>query len=121
MEYSQVFDVKVGIARAHATRTEVTSLDQSAIWVKIINDRICILLLGGCEDYHLEVLICGFETLSCEWSDIDACQDGLGLFRELNWDHDVGVVCLDVIHAMDQRLIQIENDSFSLRGMIRLR
>ena len=105
VEYSQVFNVKVWIASANAARTEVTSLDQSTIWIKIINDRICVLLLGRREDYNLEVLVCSFEALSGEWSDVDASQNRLRLLGELNRDHDVGIVCLDVIHAVYQRLI----------------
>ena len=121
VEYTQVLYIKIGIARTDATRSEISSLNQWAIWVKIIYNRICIFLLRSRKDYDLKVLIGGFKTLTSERSDIDAGKYGFRLLRELNWDHDFRIICFYVIDTMDQGFIKVENDCFGLGWVVRFR
>ena len=121
VENAQIFNVKVGITRPNTARTEVPSLDQGAIGIKIINDRVCVLLFGGGEDYDLEVLVGGLEALAGEWPNVDAGEDGFGLLGELDGDDDFWIVRLHVVHAVNQGLVQVEDHRFGLRRVVRRR
>lgn len=72
MEDAHIFDVKVWIPGADTTRPVEARLDERAIRVKIVDDRIGILLLRSSEDNDLEVLVSSLETLPSEGSDVDA-------------------------------------------------
>ena len=121
VEDAHVLDVEVGIVRSDAAGAEVSGLDQGAVRVQVVDDRVRVLLLTGCEDDHLEVLVSRLEAVTGERADVDAGQDRLGLARELDRDGDVWVVGGDVVDAVDQRLVEVEYDRLRLRRMVRLR
>ena len=121
MENAHILDVEVWVACSDAGWSIETSLDQGAIWIEVVDDRISVLLLRGSEDDHLEMLVCGFKAFSCERSDVDASHYWLGLLTKLDWNEDVWIIRVDVVHAVDQRLIEIKDNCLSLAWMIRLR
>ena len=121
VEYAHIFDVEVWVACPDAARSEVSRLDQTAIRVQIVNDRICVLLFRGRENDDLEVLVGRLEALSSEWTYVDAGKNGFGLLAKLNWDNHVGVLRLYIINTVNQCLIKIEYDCLCLRWVIWLR
>ena len=121
VEYSHVFDVEVWVARPNAARSEVSRLDKRAIRVQIVNNRICVLLLRSCENDNLEVLVGCFETLSSERTNVDAGENGLRLLAKLDRNYNVWILCLDVVHAVNQGLIKVEHDRLCLGWVIRFR
>ena len=121
MENAHILDVEVWIACADAGWTVETSLDQGAIWIEVVDDRISVLLLRSSEDDHLEMLVCGFQAFSCERPDVDASHYWLGLLTELDWNEDVWIIRVNVVNAVDQRLIEIKHNCFCFARMIRLR
>ena len=58
--------------------------------------------------------ISSFQALSSKWSNVDASEDGFGLFGELDWNDYIWVVCINVIYTVDQCLIKIKYDCLSL-------
>ena len=76
---SHILYVEVRVARTDAAWPIIACLNELAFRIKIVNDRVCILLLRCREDHDLEVFIGSFETLPCKGSNIDTCQDRLWL------------------------------------------
>lgn len=118
VEDSHVLYVKVRIASPDTTWSEISSLNEFALWIKIVNNWIGIFLLTRCKYYNLEVFICRFETFTGKRTDVDACENGLRLLRKLNRDDDIRVISIDIINTMNQGFIQVEDDRFCLRRMI---
>jgi len=120
VEDSHVLNVEVWVARSNAARAEISRLDERAIRVEVVDDGVCILLLTSGKDHDLEVLIGGLQTLPSKRPDIDASEDGLRLFRKLDGNDHVRVIRVDVVDAMDQRLVEVEDDRLRFRRVIRL-
>ena len=114
MENSHILHVEIRVARTDTAWPVIACLNELTFRIKVVNYRVRVLLLR-CREYHnLEVLIGSLETLSCKRSDIDTCQNRLGLLRELNGDYYFRIVGINVIHAVNKSLIEIKNYSFSL-------
>lgn len=120
MEDAHIFDVEVGVPCTHAAGPVETGLNESALRVKVVDDWVGIFLLTCSEDHDLEVLVGRLETLPGEGSDIYSSQDWLRLFRKLDWNDNVRVIIVNVIHTVNQGLIKVKDDSLGLTGMIGL-
>lgn len=118
MEDSHVLYVKVRITSPNTAWSEVSSLDELAFRIEVVDDGIGIFLLASCEYHNLEVFISCFEALAGKRTDVDACENRLRLLRKLNRDDDIRVISIDIINAMNQGFIQVEHDRFGLRRMI---
>ena len=105
MEDSKVLDVQLRVFNLNTAWSVEASLNQSTIWIEVIDDWIRILLLRCSEYNNLEVLICSLKALTRIWSDIDASENWLRLFRELDWNHDIRVIRVYIIHTVNQSLI----------------
>ena len=114
MENSHVLDVEVRVVRSDAAWSVIACLNELTLGIKVVDYRVGVLLLRCCEYDDLEVFIGGFKTLSCKWSDIDTCQNRLGLLRELNGDYDFRIVGINVVHAVNKSLVKIKYNSFGL-------
>ena len=73
MENSHILNVEVRVARTDTTWPIIACLNELAFRIKIVNDRVGILLLRCREDHDLEVFIGSLETLSCKGSNINTC------------------------------------------------
>ena len=60
MENSHILDIEVWITGLHAAMSEVSRLYKRTIGVQIVYNWVSVLLLRGCEDHYLKVLIGGF-------------------------------------------------------------
>ena len=75
--------------------------------------------MRGSETDHLEWLVSFLKTLHHVRSYVDASADSL-LPRELNLQNDIRVLCLNIVHTVNQCLVHIENQDFLVLGIQRL-
>ena len=47
-------------------------IEQFSLWIELIQDRISVTLMAGCEDYDLPVFFHFFEKRNSIWSDIES-------------------------------------------------
>ena len=87
--------------------------DQLVVRVNIIKDSIRISLMTSREHYYLKVLAGFLETFHDVRSDVDACIDGF-LVREVNLEHNIGILSLDVVNAMNQGFVHVKDGQFFL-------
>jgi hypothetical protein len=60
------------------------------------------------------MFVSSLEALPGEGPDVNAGKDRLWLFRELNGDDDIWVVCVNIINTVNQCFIQVKNYCLSL-------
>jgi hypothetical protein len=46
-------------------------LHELSVWVEVVNDRICIAFVTGCEDHQLKMLREFSEEFLCPWADVE--------------------------------------------------
>lgn len=82
-----------------------------SFWIKIIQNRVSVALISGCEDDHIEVFAHIFDDFFGMGTDIYVSTDNLslkrleGYFDFVPFHHDLACV--------DQCLIHVKDDSFS--------
>lgn len=84
-------------------------LDVLIVGVDVVQDGVCVHLVGGGEDDHLEVLVCFFEAFHDVRTDVDASVHCF-FVGEVDFEDDVRVLRFDVVNAMDQSLVHVEDD-----------
>lgn len=114
-EDSEIFDIVT--FRCEIAMLSVESvLDVLVVGVNVIQDGICVYLMTGGKDDDLEVLVCLFETLHDIWSDVDARIDGL-FVGEVDLEDDIRVLSFNVINAVNQSLVHVEDDQLLLASV----
>lgn len=111
-EYAQIFHIVTFLGK-EAVLAIQTMRDQLVVRINIVKDSICISLMTSREHDDLEVLAGFLKTFHDVRSDIDACIDGF-LVREVNLKHNVWILSLDVVNAMNQRLVHVKYGKFFL-------
>ena len=103
-------------------------LYESPVRIQVVQDRICISLLTGSEDYDLKVLVGFLQTFDDERSNVDASAYYVlwvltkALLREVNLQYDVRVFFIYIVHTMDQSLIHVKDyDLFLIQWSYRVR
>ena len=95
-------------------------LYESPVRVQVVQDRICISLLTGSEDYDLKVLVGFLQTFDYERSNVDASAYYVlwvltkALLREVNLQYDIRVFFIYIVHTMDQSLIHVKDNDLLL-------
>lgn len=78
------------------------------VWVDVVEDRISVGLMAGGENDNLEVLDCLLQALHEVGTKVDARTDSLFAW-EVDLENHVRVLSVDVIDAVDQGFVQIED------------
>lgn len=108
----QVLDV-VALGCQTAVLAVETVLDVLLVWVDVVKNGISVDLVTSCEDNDLEVLSGFLKALHYERPDVDASIHGVFIW-EVYLKYDIRVLCLDVVDAVDQGLVHVENHQFFL-------
>jgi len=85
-----------------------TGLNELTLGVDIVQDSVCVRLVTGSEDDHLEHLVRFLQTLHQVGAKVDASADRL-FIREINLQDNIRILCLDVVHTMDQCFVHVED------------
>ena len=94
-----------------------TVLDESAAWINIIEDSICILLVRGSKSNHLVALIGLLKALEQVRTDVYASICILSIYFVIikrDPDHDIWLLILWIsfVQAMNHRFINIQDKHF---------
>ena len=116
MENSHVFDVEIVLFEAAGA--VVAGLDQFSGGVEVVDDGICVLLLRSREHDHLEELVSGLEALLGVGPDVDAGVDRVWLSREVEGDDHIRILCIYIVDAVYQCLIEVEYNGLCLVGCV---
>jgi hypothetical protein len=104
----------VTFSRQNAVVPIEARCEELLLGVQVVQDRIRIGLVRGREHYHLEILVRFAQAFVHEWPDIYACQHRVIFILKVYFYYNIGVLLVNVIHAMDQGLVQVENYCFLL-------
>lgn len=111
-EYAQIFYV-VALLSEEAVLAVQTMSYQLVVWINVVKYSVSVRLVTGCEHNDLEVLVGFFKTFHDVRSNIYTCINCF-LVWEVNLEHNVGVLRLNVVNAMNKRLIHVKDGQFFL-------
>ena len=117
VENSHVFYVEIVLFEA--ARPVVTGLDQLSSRIEVVYYRVSVFLLRSGENDHLKVLIRSLEALFGVWSYVDAGVDRVWLSRKVERYNDIWIFSVDIVNAVDQRLVEVEYNGLCLVGRIK--
>ena len=119
VENAQVFDI-VALGREHAVLAVQSLLEQLLLRIHVVEDGICVDLMARREQDDLVVLARLDEALDDKRPDIDSSVHRL-LARKVDFYYDISLSLFNVIDAMNQSFIHVENRQLFLIGMLGLR
>ena len=117
----QVLDeAELGLDAVLPVKPEV---DQLATRVEVVEDRVGVLLVGGCEGYHLVELIGLPQALKEVGPHVDASVCVVTIVVEGDSEHDVRLlaVWVPLVEAVDHGLVDVEEQDFLVGGVLRRR
>ena len=102
----EVFDI-VAFRCLNAVLSVQSILEKLVLRVDVVKNRIGVDLVRRRENNHLERLVCLLQALHQVGPKIDTSTNSLFPW-EIYFKKHIGVLCLNVIDAVDQSLIHIE-------------
>lgn len=110
LENSQVFDVLTTL-RLDASVSVKAMLDELASRVQVVDNCVCVLWRARREHTHFVALVRGYEKIAALRPDVEADVWDFGSVRrcDIDFDHRRPQRVL-LLHAVDQRFIQVEQE-----------
>ena len=85
-------------------------INELIVGVEHIQHSISVLLHRSSEHHHIEQLLCFSQTVKSVWSDVDSSIYWVWFIIELDTDHVLWALLVDVIHTMNQSFIHVKHD-----------
>ena len=106
-ENSEILNVDI-LGSAVARVTVKSKVKQFVVWVKKVQDRVSVGLVGSCEHNHLKFFSCCFDTFKDKRSNVDSSL--YNLVFKLNINHMLRLFHINVVNTVNQSLVHIKNN-----------